>query len=380
MTKTKTKKTETEKEAAQATPETEETAAVPAPKAEEAPAADRPVPDGPVNYEEALEAILFAAGHPVTYEKLAQTFDISASHLREIARKYAKRYNGGSLPRGVMMILYDDSCQLCTKEQYISYIRFALGIRKSGTLSTSSIETLAIIAYHQPVTRAYVDAVRGVDSSYAVTNLLERELIEVRGRMDAPGRPMLYGTTKNFLRCFGLSSLAELPGIDSEDIEKVFSTVEQRMARELEEPDQLSIDEVAAAAEGENADGATTDGTAEKSGESEAAFTQSNINEDEDGAPVMRPAAPAGSEGIIDLTAEEDEDDTDADGEEDEPSEEDETAEAEAVFPSPKKDDTDTVSESGETDADEDNGAADDGNDTTETDTAKVEDGEDTDA
>ena len=377
MTKTKTKKTETEKEAAQATPETAETAAVPAPKAEEAPAADRPVPDGPVNYEEALEAILFAAGHPVTYEKLAQTFDISASHLREIARKYAKRYNGGSLPRGVMMILYDDSCQLCTKEQYISYIRFALGIRKSGTLSTSSIEPLAIIAYHQPVTRAYVDAVRGVDSSYAVTNLLERELIEVRGRMDAPGRPMLYGTTKNFLRCFGLSSLAELPGIDSEDIEKVFSTVEQRMARELEEPDQLSIDEVAAAAEGENAADAAADGTAEKSGENEAAFTQSNINEDEDGAPVMRPVAPAGSEGIIDLTAEEDEDDADTDGEEDEPSEEEDTAEAEAVFPSPEK--NDNADESGEPDADEDDGA-DDENDAAETDTAKVEDGEDTDA
>lgn len=377
MTKTKTKKAETEKEAAQATPETAETVAVPAPKAEEAPAADRPVPDGPVNYEEALEAILFAAGHPVTYEKLAQTFDISASHLREIARKYAKRYNGGSLPRGVMMILYDDSCQLCTKEQYISYIRFALGIRKSGTLSTSSIETLAIIAYHQPVTRAYVDAVRGVDSSYAVTNLLERELIEVRGRMDAPGRPMLYGTTKNFLRCFGLSSLAELPGIDSEDIEKVFSTVEQRMARELEEPDQLSIDEVAAAAEGENAADAAADGTAEKSGENEAAFTQSNINEDEDGAPVMRPVAPAGSEGIIDLTAEEDEDDADTDGEEDEPSEEEDTAEAEAVFPSPEK--NDNADESGEPDADEDDGA-DDENDAAETDTAKVEDGEDTDA
>jgi len=363
MTKTKTTKAKTEKEAEQATPETEETASVPAPKAEEAPAADRPVPEGPVNHEEALEAILFAAGHPVTYEKLAQTFDISASQLREIARKYAKRYNGGSLPRGVMMILYDDSCQLCTKEQYISYIRFALGIRKSGTLSTSSIETLAIIAYHQPVTRAYVDAVRGVDSSYAVTNLLERELIEVRGRMDAPGRPMLYGTTKNFLRCFGLSSLAELPGIDNEDIEKVFSTVEQRMARELEEPDQLSIDEVAAAADGEataetQGETAPDAATAEKSGEPEDAaatvdgendFEQRNIS-DEDGAPVMRPAAPARSEGIIDLSAEEDESgDDEYDTEDDEPSEEEDTAEAEAIFPLSEEDN----GEENQADADE---------------------------
>ena len=149
----------------QTTPDTAAEQTAPAATAQEAPPAERPQADGPVNYEEALEAILFAAGHPVSYEKLAQTFDISASQLREIARKYAKRYNGGSLPRGVMMVLYDDACQLCTKEQYISYIRFALGIRKSGTLSTSSIETLAIVAYHQPVTRAYVDAVRGVDSS-----------------------------------------------------------------------------------------------------------------------------------------------------------------------------------------------------------------------
>lgn len=334
MTKTKTK-TKTETEQAQVTPETEDAANVPAPEAEKAPVAERPVADGPVNYEEALEAILFAAGHPVTYEKLAQTFDISASHLREIARKYAKRYNGGSLPRGVMMILYDDSCQLCTKEQYISYIRFALGIRKSGTLSTSSIETLAIIAYHQPVTRAYVDAVRGVDSSYAVTNLLERELIEVRGRMDAPGRPMLYGTTKNFLRCFGLSSLAELPGIDSEDIEKVFSTVEQRMARELEEPDQLSIDEVAAAA----AEDAEAGEATAKDGEGDGAPVQSNVNQDEDGAPVMRPAVPAGSEGIIDLTAEEDYESYD-DGEDgDEPTEDEaDTAEAEALSSLPEGD------------------------------------------
>lgn len=326
----------------QTTPDTAAEQTAPAATAQEAPAAERPQADGPISYEEALEAILFAAGHPVSYEKLAQTFDISASQMREIARKYAKRYNGGSLPRGVMMVLYDDACQLCTKEQYISYIRFALGIRKSGTLSTSSIETLAIVAYHQPVTRAYVDAVRGVDSSYAVTNLLERELIEIRGRMDAPGRPMLYGTTKNFLRCFGLSSLAELPGIENEEIGKVFSTIEQRMAREQDELDQISIDDMAgdgAPTEGDTAfaDGITdgeaesavktTDGT-EEDNMGSAYGTAGSGTEADDGAaesdlqaadgapdeqvnvslsdvPVMRPAAPAREGGIIDLSAEE---------------------------------------------------------------------------
>ena len=196
----------------------------------------------PVKYEEAIEAILFAAGHPVTYDKLAETFDMTLSEIKKLVWEYARRYNSGRMPRGVIMVTYEDSCQLCTKEQYISFIRYALGIRKSGTLSTSAIETLAIIAYHQPVTRAYVDAVRGVDSSYAVTNLLDRGLIDVRGRLDAPGRPMLFGTTDNFLPCFGLSSLAELPGIESEEIGKVFTAIEEKMA--AEDPDQISIDDI----------------------------------------------------------------------------------------------------------------------------------------
>ena len=196
----------------------------------------------PVKYEEAIEAILFAAGHPVTYDKLADTFDMTLPEIRRVVWDYAKRYNSSRMPRGVIMVTYEDSCQLCTKEQYISFIRYALGIRKSGTLSTSAIETLAIIAYHQPVTRAYIDAVRGVDSSYAVANLQDRGLIDIRGRLDAPGRPMLFGTTDNFLRCFGLSSLAGLPGIESEEIGKVFSAIEEKMA--AEDPDQLSIDDI----------------------------------------------------------------------------------------------------------------------------------------
>ena len=205
-----------------------------------------------VNYEEAIEAILFAAGHPITYDKLAQTFECAPSYIRDIVKKYAKKYNSTTLPRGVMLITFDDSCQLCTKEMYISYIRTALGIRKNGTLSTSSIETLAIIAYHQPVTRAYIDTVRGVDSSYAVTNLLERELISVQGRLDAPGRPMLYGTTQNFLRCFGLSSLSELPG----EIKEMLSEIESKVAQSSEDPNQITIDEMLST-EGQPQDKAT---------------------------------------------------------------------------------------------------------------------------
>ena len=117
------------------------------------------------------------------------------------------------LPRGIMLLTFDDSCQLCTMEQYGQYIREALGIRRGGNLSASSIEVLAIIAYNEPVTRAYIDTVRGVDSNYSVNTLCEKHLIEPCGRLDAPGRPMLYRTTEDFLRVFGLNSLSELPEI-----------------------------------------------------------------------------------------------------------------------------------------------------------------------
>ena len=107
--------------------------------------------------------------------------------------------------------MYPTACQLSTKEQYAPYIREALGIRRGGNLSASSMEVLAVVAYNQPVTRTFVDAVRGVDSSYAVNSLLDKGLIEAAGRLDAPGRPMLYVTTDKFLRVFGINSLDELP-------------------------------------------------------------------------------------------------------------------------------------------------------------------------
>ncbi len=187
------------------------------------------------NFEEVLEAVLFAAGHPVTYEKLGELFEISPSLVKERVAAYAQVYNNTQTPRGILLLPYDNACQLCTKEKYLPHIRVALGIRRSGTLSNSSIEVLAIVAYHQPVTRAYIDTVRGVDSAYAVSSLLERGLIESVGRLDAPGRPMLYGTTADFLRCFGLSSLAELPGVSSEEAADILA----RMRKNAMEPNVL---------------------------------------------------------------------------------------------------------------------------------------------
>lgn len=179
-------------------------------------AAEEAAPERDIVYEEAIEAILFAAGHPITYTNLARVFNLTPGKVKDIVVEYARSYNTTDIPRGVILLAYDDSCQLCTKQYYLPEIREALGIKKSGTLSTSSMEALAIVAYNQPVTRMYVDTLRRADSSYAMNNLIDRGLIECKGRMDVPGRPMLYGTTNDFLRCFGLGSLADLPGTSEE--------------------------------------------------------------------------------------------------------------------------------------------------------------------
>ena len=131
-----------------------------------------------------------------------------------IIENMSEGYNKADSVRGLSLLLFPDTCQLCTKEQFAPYIREALGIRRGGNLSASSMEVLAIVAYNQPVTRSFIDQVRGVDSSYAVNSLIDKALIESCGRLDAPGRPMLYATTDKFLRVFGLNSLSELPATE----------------------------------------------------------------------------------------------------------------------------------------------------------------------
>jgi segregation and condensation protein B len=187
------------------------------------------------------EAILFASGEPVEAKRICEALEIEREELDKIMIMLRDRME--KCDSGLKLLKLENSYQLCTKEKYLPHIRVALGIRRSGTLSNSSIEVLAVIAYHQPVTRAYIDTVRGVDSAYAVTSLLERGLIESVGRLDAPGRPMLYGTTADFLRCFGLSSLSELPGVTSEEAADILA----RMRRSAMEPDvlenQISMEE-----------------------------------------------------------------------------------------------------------------------------------------
>lgn len=164
--------------------------------------------------EGAIEAILFAAGHPMEYSKLAETLGLGVRDTKQLISHLSERWNSDPT-RGILLLTFDDTCQLCTNEKYLPYIREALGIKRGGNLSASSLEVLAIAAYNQPVTRAFIDTVRGVDSAYAVGSLLDKELLAPVGRLEAPGRPMLYGTTEKFLRVFGLSSISELPEADS---------------------------------------------------------------------------------------------------------------------------------------------------------------------
>ena len=161
--------------------------------------------------EQAIEAILFAAGYPVRYDKLGELLGLSTKDVKNMVREMSEHFTKEDTHHGIQLLMYPTACQLTTKEQYAPYIREALGIRRGGNLSASSMEVLAIVAYNQPVIRSFVDTVRGVDSSYAISSLLDKGLIEACGRMDAPGRPMLYQTTEKFLRVFGLSSLADLP-------------------------------------------------------------------------------------------------------------------------------------------------------------------------
>ena len=163
--------------------------------------------------ESAIEAILFAAGHPMEYIKLAEVLGIGEVQAKRRVKNFAEKYNSDK-KKGIMLLAFESTCQLCTKEKYLPFIKNALGIKKGGNLSASSLEVLAIIAYNEPTTRAFVDKVRKVDSAYVVNSLCEKNLIEACGRLDEPGRPHIYRTTETFLRCFGIESLEQLPYVD----------------------------------------------------------------------------------------------------------------------------------------------------------------------
>lgn len=176
--------------------------------------------------EAAMEAILFAAGDPVSVERLCLTLDIDKPTAEAVAQRLADQYSFER--RGIRLVHMENSYQLCSAPEYADPVRRALESRKPARLSQPALEVLAIVAYFQPTTRAYVDQVRGVDSSYTMGLLVERELIEECGRLAVPGRPVLFRTTQTFLRSFGLSSLDELPELPSSSPEDGQITLEMQ--------------------------------------------------------------------------------------------------------------------------------------------------------
>ena len=166
--------------------------------------------------QRALMAVLFAAGEPVAASRLAESLQVDES---EIHRECEALMSALSYHRsGIRIVKLEDAYQMCSSAEMAEYVTKTLETRKPPKLSPSQLETLTVIAYYQPATKAYVETIRGVDSAYSVSALLTKKLIRECGRLNVPGRPILYETTSDFLRVFGLESLADLPDIEKVDI------------------------------------------------------------------------------------------------------------------------------------------------------------------
>ena len=180
--------------------------------------------------ESAVEGILFASGEPVQTDRICVALEMDRPTVEQVLQKLMDYY--AYERRGIRLLRMEDTWQLCSAPDYADVIRKAFEIRKPAKLSQPALEVLTIIAYYQPTTRAYVDQIRGVDSSYTVSLLLERDLIEECGRLAVPGRPIQYRTTQTFLRSFGLSNLDELPELPNTTPEDGQLTLEMQAAVE----------------------------------------------------------------------------------------------------------------------------------------------------
>lgn len=192
----------------------------------------------------ALEAVLFAAGESVPMKRLSLVLGVDEQEIENAVEELSKHYE--SEGRGLRVLRLEDKAQMCSAPEYAGVIGACLEQRKPPMLSQSALETLAVVAYFQPVTRAYIEQVRGVDSSYTVSVLAERGLIEECGRLEAPGRPAVFRTTDAFLRTMGVSSLSELPVLPEvsggEGLEKLQSAIDKLTGKPQAE--QISIGEI----------------------------------------------------------------------------------------------------------------------------------------
>lgn len=178
--------------------------------------------------EAALEAVLFTMGQSVETKVLAKAVDIEEAEVREILHHMIERYE--ATDRGIKLIELEDSFQMCTKSEYYETLIKVAAEPKRHVLSDVVLETLAIIAYKQPITRAEIEKIRGVSSDHAVNKLVEYNLVCEVGRLNAPGRPILFATTEEFLRKFGVGKLEELPSLDLAKVEEIKAEVEEEVS------------------------------------------------------------------------------------------------------------------------------------------------------
>lgn len=184
----------------------------------------------------AIEAILFASGEPIEIYRLSEASGVDAGTLPSMIRLLNERYEDcGS---GICIKKLDSSFQMCTREEFAPQVRAALETKRTAPLSNAAMEALTIIAYNQPVSKGFVENVRGIDSSSVINNLVEKGLVEEAGRLDVPGKPIVYRTTAVFLRSFGLSSVADLPPLPGQS-DLVLETEEEFVDRELAEAQQI---------------------------------------------------------------------------------------------------------------------------------------------
>ena len=182
------------------------------------------------NMEAAVEAVLFTMGTSVETSRLAAAIEQDEQTTRRLVRNMMDKYNAKD--RGICIIELEDSFQMCTKKEYYDNLIRVVSQPKKHTLTDSALETLSIIAYKQPVTKIEIENIRGVNSDRAVSKLVELGLVKEVGRLDAPGRPMLFGTTEDFLRSFGVQSIDELPTISEDMVEQYKEEAELELASE----------------------------------------------------------------------------------------------------------------------------------------------------
>lgn len=208
----------------------------------------------------AIEAVMFAYGDPITIEKLSEASGVDEETAVKLVYRLEQQYNVRE--SGLRILRINNGFQIAARTEFADNIKKALETKKQQPLSQAAMETLAIVAYNQPVTNAFVEQVRGIDSSSVMRNLVERGLLEEAGRLDLPGRPISYRTTETFLRCFGLSRIEELPPLPDSEGQLDFDELEE-MAKEKELEYPESGQETFFDAENDDDDEGAEEGTEE---------------------------------------------------------------------------------------------------------------------